>query len=242
VKTGLVFIIGAAATFLVGMVIAVIWLEKRSEFREKMRPLIEEDLSDFASERYSSGSLMVGQAIEKREKRLALVRMFRTGRYRAARDLFAGLMEAENRFLANEEFYSECPGKIESDMAQVRLLELRAEMTANPTFRDSRSDAEFCDALKDGVTSMDTAMADWKTAMFAPKLAEASRKQGIAAWDSVHGWIQWLGLDVRPENPFASIAEFKPLVPDEGSLGWKQNQEKSEALRHAMAIRCKDAR
>lgn len=51
-----------------------------------------------------------------------------------------------------------------------------------------------------------------------------------------------MGLDVRPENPFASIPEFKPFVTDEESLTWKQTREKFEGLCHAMAIRCKDAR
>ena len=211
---------------------AVIRLRQRSEFRDKMRPLVEEDLSDFAQELDSSGGLMANVA--RREKRIAVVRLFEAGPYRDARDLIVRLMEAENRFTAVREEFYEVGAKESADSSTLDLsmseLNLAARVSASST----------CTVLKDALKRCDDLISNMRLSATFPDTVERVRKEGVFAWNAAYGWIKWLGLDIDGHNPFGSL-EKTPFQPHNYAADLEKAEHGRSLIAGAIASGCGSA-
>ncbi len=195
---GLVLLLAIAASGIA----AVIRLRQRSEFRDKLRPVMEEDLSDFAQEIASSGGLMAATAIAGREKRIALGRLYDAGPYRSARGAIVRLMEAENRQITINDEMSRLEYKVPSDLRALQFSKSRYDLALRLGDR-----ASACAAIKDSITQSDDLLADMRSSSTIRERVHDTLTEGASAWNAAYGWIKWLGLDIEPHNPFGSPNE-----------------------------------
>jgi len=206
---GLVLILAIAGS---GIAL-VIRLRQRSEFRDKMRPILEEDLSDFAAEIATRGGLMAATAVAAREKRIAGVRLYDAGPYRTARDVFVRLMEAENRQTAINDEMNQQQYKMPSDMKIIQLSQSRVRLALR--VGDS---ASACAAMRDVLTQYDDLLTDMRFGFTIGERVHKTLKDGASAWNAAYGWIKWLGLDIESRNPFGSSNEPFELHDHAGNL------------------------
>lgn len=108
-------------------------LQQRSAFREKMRPIMEEDLADFAAS--PSGALMVNDSVSKRQKRIAQVKLYEAGRYREAKSRIVNLMEAENSFLTTAEEMREISDQVQIDESSTKAQQSKRLAVAKSRHR-----------------------------------------------------------------------------------------------------------
>jgi hypothetical protein len=205
VKTkNLIAVITISLVLLVALIVVGLRLYQRTTFRNEMRPLVQEDLSDFAQESESSGGLAIETAVLSRMKRIAEIKLFEVGHYQNARDLIVQLMEAENSYLVQSEEAYENGIQIQTDETQMKLSFAQVRLAAGV------SKEEGCSALRDALTTMDTSIDHVRLESVLPELIEADRKKGVRAWNRSYGWMRWMGLDVDPHNPFSSVS--KPTI------------------------------
>ncbi len=200
----IVVVVTVSVVSLVVLIIVGLRLYQRTTFRNEMRPLVQEDLSDFAQESESSGGLVIGPAVASREKRIAEIKLFEVGRYQNARDLIVQLMEAEISYMVDREEAYENSVQIQTDGTRMKLSLAQVKLAADV------SKEEECSALRDALSSIDTAMEHMRLESDLPELIEADLKEGVRAWNRSYGWMRWMGLDVDPHNPFSSVS--KPTI------------------------------
>lgn len=169
-------------------------LQQRSAFREKMRPIMEEDLADFAAS--PSGALMVNDSVSKRQKRIAQVKLYEAGRYREAKSRIVNLMEAENSFLTTAEEMREISDQVQIDESSTKAQQSSVWLSQNLGIE------AMCSALQELKKKMTQMMIDGEVIHALPAKAQSARQNGVAAWNAAYGWVKWLGLDVEPNNPF----------------------------------------
>ncbi|HZT71841.1 MAG TPA: hypothetical protein VFC10_19100 [Terriglobia bacterium] len=198
IMTGNKIVFAIGLFLLVALFVLGIRWHQQTTFRNQMRPLIQEDLSDFAQEVGSNGGLVIGPAIARREKLIAKMKLFEVGRYRHVRDLVVQLMEAENSYLADDEAAYENGIQIQTDATQMKLALSQLKISSYV------SKEEECSAMKDALSTIDRLIDHVRLESELPELIEADRKKGVGAWNQSYGWMRWMGLDVDPHNPFSS--------------------------------------
>jgi hypothetical protein len=213
---------------------AVIRLRQRSEFRDKMRPLVEEDLSDYAQESSSFGGLTASAGVSRREKRIAQIKLFDAGHYRDARDVIVRLMEAENQFIAVNEEMHEISVRTPLDLNVAQLGMTRIDLAGRI------SGTSECAAMKDELKHIDDLVSDMRLAFTLPGTAERVRKEAVSAWNAAYGWIRWLGLDIDPHNPFGSLETF--IERHNHTADLEEAERNRSFIVGVISSRCKGAR
>ena len=175
------------------MAAMAVYLLERSRFRDKLRPLVEEDLADFASGR---------SLVEDRERRIAVIGLYDPGYFRGARDAVIQLMQAENRYLAERDQLSGDENEVDGLAGQLDLLN-EQEKIASLSYKLSGSKDALCSATTTNRDRFHQAALLCKRLKLEPDVVEDARKDAVIAWNSAYGWMRWLGLDIQPENPFA---------------------------------------
>jgi hypothetical protein len=230
-RTKNIAVVITVGVVLLAVVITVgVRLYQRTTFRDEMRPLVQEDLSDFAQESESSGGLAIETAVLSRMKRIAGIKLFEVGHYQNARDLIIQLMEAENSYLVQSEEAYENGIQIQTDETQMKLSLAQVKLAADV------SKEEECSALRDALTTMDMSIDHVRLESVLPELIEADRKKGVLAWNQSYGWMKWMGLDVDPHNLFSSVSKPTIRVNFWRALSVSDSSSRSETAKGMQAL------
>jgi len=214
-------LVGIGLIPLAALIVVSVRLRQRAAFRNEMRPLVQEDLSDFTQDLESSGQLMIGVAISKRERRIGEIKLFEVGHYRNARDLVVDLMQAEDSYLADGEEVRDNGIELQADVTQSELTETEMGIATEYSSKE-----EVCSVLQGAIATLDAGMEHLRLASVLPTIFEDDRKRGVLAWNRAYGWMKWMGLDVDPRNPFSSLPN-QAILPNSR----KSDLERAQGMR-----------